>query len=228
MALPPLTLTHLSILLPDLLPHAKEAPEPLLTYQARRAAIDFCKATRCWRYVATVTADEEDEVVAVPDHTAIWEIEKASFVTTSYPNGLDLDRVGFDHTDLPNDPTEYGPPKGITQVQYNTVRLYPYAAGDIHLSLFLMPSENRAFEVQPDGTVADANDAVADFVISQHRQAIVCGALANVLAQPNRPYSNPQLAAYHAQMFQEAKDASFSANMRGQQRAPRRTRASYF
>lgn len=228
MPLPALTLTHLSVLLPDILPHAKEVPEPLVTYQARRAASEFCKRTRCWRYVATVPMDEEDEVIAVPNFTAIFEIEKASFVTDSYPQGLDLERIAFDETPLPNDPTEQGPPCSIHQVQYNTVRLYPYAAGDIHLSLFLIPTESRAFAVQADGTVADNHDVLPDYVLSQHREAIVCGTLARILAQPDRPYSNPKLAAYHRQMFSDAMDASFSQNMRGQQRARRRTRSSYF
>ena len=86
---------HLSTLLPDILPHAKEVPEPLVSYQARRAAIDFCKATRCWRHLATVTADEEDEIVVTPALTALFEIEKASFVTDSYPDGLPLEPMQF-------------------------------------------------------------------------------------------------------------------------------------
>ncbi|WP_163000214.1 hypothetical protein [Sphingobium yanoikuyae] len=187
------------------LPYATACPEPLAESHVLTAARDFCKATRCWRLVDTLTTtDDVPEVICVPQDAMLFEIEAAQF------NGMPLERIAYADVS----PSEAGLPRAITQAELNSVRLIPHAAGALHLSLFLMPSQHA--------------DELPDFLYDVYGEIIADGALAAILEIPGQPYSDLTNAAYRRGRFIQAKDSNFNVSKRGQQRAPVRTRARYF
>lgn len=189
-----------------IMPYAPTCPEPVGDTHIIKAARDFCEATRCWREsdVIDVTGDE-DEILCVPPYASLFEIENASL------DGRPLDRVPFARARM----DECGDPEQITQVQPNSVALAPRGGcgGKLRVTMFLKPAQNA--QVLPD------------FLHDQYGEIIAQGALASLLAVPGQPFSNGPLATYNAGLFAEAKASRFNLNVRGQQRAPMRTRARF-
>lgn len=190
-----------------IMPSAPSCPEPVADVHILSAARAFCMATRCWRERDTIdVTGDDDEIVCVPPYATLFEIEAASF------NGRLLERTTFADARV----SDVGEPEQITQVQQNSIALGPRGGcgGKLAISMFLMPAQNA--QVLPD------------FLYEQYGEVIGDGALSSLLALPEQPFSNLNLAAVHASRFQTAKDRNFNVSVRGQQRAPMRTRSRYF
>lgn len=216
--------------LPYVMPHAPGAPSIVAEQQIRLAAIEFCERTKCWRKISTAQITTENQVAIVaPDYAAIHQIEFASFTPNGYPK-------------YPLEPTQYsdmsdahrgmidqpGPPKYVTQVTPNTVTIYPLLEGELDLSLFLKPRIGSDFQVGTnDDPIVDAFNVVPDFMLTQWGEAISCGALSKLLMQPQTRWYDPDRANYYFQKFERACDNHFAYAMKGQQRAPVRTRPRY-
>jgi hypothetical protein len=190
------------------MPWATTCPEPLAETHIVEAAREFCRATRCWRHLDTMHVDDcRNELVCVPNHSILYEIETARF------NGQRLERVSLDRAWLDDD--DYAQPTQITQVGPMSIRLAPGGgSGTLSLSMFLIPDVDAA--------------ELPDLLYEQHAQAIGHGALAAILTLPDQAYTNPQMAEYNRGLFQQAMDCNFATNVRGQQRAPLRSRSRFF
>jgi hypothetical protein len=187
------------------LPYAVACPEPIAEAHVRDAVRDFCASTRCWRRVqTTVLVGTETEIIVAPAGANLHELEDASF------NDKPLTPVAYDDAtfDYPVEPYQ------ITQINPTSFVLAPkFWPGTVKISAFMKPSQ--------------AAIDVPDFILDQYGQHIGHGALSTILAIPEQPFSNPQMAGYYRQLFQDAKDANFNANRRGQQRARTRTRPQF-
>ncbi len=189
-----------------ILPHAQACPEPTAVQHLRWAAMKFCEASRIWR-----SCEEFNvvggcaEVVCVPQHAQIFEIERAYFNERL----LDPKAAGDIHHRYDD-----SQPRWITQSTPNTIRMVPgtQEEGVLRLNLFLKPSR-------------DAED-FPDF-LDEFEQEIADGALSRILVVPNQPFTDPQMAASFGAAFQGALDRNFSRNLRGQQRGPLRTKARF-
>lgn len=218
---------RLSQFLPYILPNAPGAPDIVAEKYVRLAAIEFCERTRCWRHITQIDIDEDRTVgMAAPFYAAIHEIEYATFsrgaedkrdlIPTQYSDIAKLPDANF---------AREGMPRYVTQSSPNTVTIYPMTAGTLEISLFLKPRMGQDFQPgEPDDPIQDTLNLAPDFLLTQFGSAISCGALAQMLMQPQTRWHDPQKALYYQQKFNEACDRQFSHNMRGQQRAPRRTR----
>lgn len=198
--------------LPLILPRAPGCPEPIAFDAIRQAAIEFCERTRAWRDTDQFMADEFGDMFA-PAQSVIHQIEDARFdghrlapVGVQDLNGLYPD---LDWTTLQGDQ-----PKYVTQLHPNTVKVVPAYSGMITLSLLLKPSN-------------DAMD-LPDFIYDQYARTIADGALAEILMIPGQPYTNPQGGAMYSQRFQQRLDSLQAMSLKGQQRAPIHTKASFF
>ena len=79
--------------------------------------------------------------------------------------------------------------------------------------------------VEPfDDPLADANNVVPEFMLIQHAEKLAWGALARILAIPRQPFSDGAAAEVYRARFTEACANLQSATIRGQQRAPMRTK----
>lgn len=189
-----------------ILPHAQACPEPTAVQHLRWAAMKFCEASRIWRSCQEFNVTGGcSEVMCVPQHAQIFEIEQAWF------NDRKLEPQSAGYFDRQYDDSQ---PRWITQNGSNSVRLVPGAQeqGVMRLNLFLKPSR-------------DAED-FPDF-LDEFEQEIADGALSRILVIPNQPFTDPQMAMSFGGSFQAALDRNFNRNLRGQQRAPVRTKARY-
>lgn len=221
---------RLSEFLPYVLPHAPGCPAFVAESYLRMAAIEFCERTRCWRKISEFEMDEDRTIALVaPYYAAIHEIEYASFGSENMPKApltpTQYSDLGERHR---ADLEQEGPPRFITQVNPNSVTVFPLAPGTLEVSLFLKPRMGQDFAPgDDDNPVQDALDVVPDFLLTQWGEPIACGALSKLLLQPQVKWQDPERAAYYLQKFERACDRHFGQNLRGQHRAPRRTRFAF-
>lgn len=203
--------------LPFVLPYAPSCPEPLAIQYLRQAAIDFCQRTRFWRYVDEFdVAGDTSEIIVAPGQSSLFEIEKAWFKPTGGDHWVELRRLPYaqiDQTLLDETTDTYTVPNVISQIDYNTVTLVPRATGTLRISMFLSPSYEASS--CPENLYSNFASTIAD------------GALSEILMIPEQPYTNPNIAALKAGMFNAECDKNFALNVRGQQRAPARTKSSF-
>ena len=198
--------------LPLILPRAPGCPEPIAFDANRQAAIEFCERTRIWRDTDQFMADEFGYIMA-PAQSVIHQIEEARFdghrLTAVSVQDLNERYPDYDWTTQSGDQ-----PKYITQIHPNTVKIVPAWDGMITMTIQLKPSN-------------DAQE-LPDFIFDQYARTIADGALAEVLMIPGQPYTNPQGGAMYSQRFQQRLDSLQVQGLKGQQRAPIHTKASFF
>lgn len=199
------------------LPYAPSCPEPVAIQYVRQASIDFCQRTRFWRSVDEFdVAGDTTEILAVPGQASLFEIEKAWFQPTSESRWLELRKLPYAEIDqalLDQEANTYTVPNVISQIDYNTVTLVPRASGKLRISMFLSPSYDAS--------------ACPENLYSNYASTIADGALSEILMLPDQPFTNPNLAALKAGVFNAECDRNFALNVRGQQRAPARAKSSF-
>lgn len=198
---------EIETLLPRVNTYAPACPEPLAVMHLRDAASELCKRTRCWRFIDVFeTFGDTVEVMCVPPFASLFEIDWATF------DGHRLEAAAPTPDILQNH--DAGQPKFVTQFSPNSVSLVPRGAGKLALSLYLKPADDA--DMLPASIVAEFGQAIAD------------GAVASLLILPNQSYSNPQMGVFFQNRFDAVLDRHFAYNLRGQQRAAKRTKPSYF
>lgn len=202
----------MSVLLEDFMPlirpHALNCSPPVIEGAVVEVAIDFCEATKVWRHKANFVSDMIEPglvMLAAPAGAKLYEVERVWF------EGRKLDKATI--ADLP--PEIYdGSPQQYTQIQREQITVWPCSLGTTFaVSMIIKPS--RAAQELPDFLLEDYGDAIAD------------GVIAKLLLMPERPWSQPQLGAYHKGLFEDAKNKAFATNTFGQHRARARTKASF-
>ena len=199
-------MVELADFLPYILPHAQSAPHPAIYQNLRSAAIEFCRSTRSWRHAAVFPVlDDTNIVVPLPIGANLFEVDKAWLGTRQ------LDPLPYADVDLDREP---GLAQFLSCVTGNEFVLSPPESGDLRMTMFLEPA--RDVEELPD------------YLYHDHAETLAHGALAKLLILPNQPYTNPAMAGNFAALYQMAVDRLFSNNVRGKQRAPLRSRASFY
>lgn len=198
-------MAYLSDFFPMVLSSAPACPDPTAEQWIRQAAIEFCTRTRVWRETDEFEADGHPiEVVAVPANAALHEIEAAWF------NGHELEAARYKTVGT----LSGGTPRYLTQIGPDRFNLTPPEAGTFRVNMFLKPSREA--------------DELPDFLLEHYEQTIADGALARILSLPEQGWTNPQLAAAHRQSFDADVNRLSASNIRGQQRAPVRSRSQFF
>ncbi|WP_126975574.1 hypothetical protein [Frigidibacter oleivorans] len=214
------TTIKLTPFLAYILPRAPGCPDPVALFQTRLAAIEFCERTRCWRHMVEAALNEQGQAIVAPPGSAIHEIEDATL------DGRPLDPTQI--TDLAHDGVAQTPMTGqakyLTQVTPDTVSVYPFEPGVLRLSLFLKPRHGQSFGGDPDDPLDDANNRAPDFLLTQHGETIAAGALSRILSIPGQLWTDAKAATAFRAVFDEAMRGAFSSKIRGQQRAPVRTK----
>lgn len=196
--------------LPMVLSVAPGCPRPTAVSALRQAAIRFCETTRSWRCDDTFqTTGEPNDYVCVADQAELFEIEAVTF------NGAPLEAAATTYLDriIPRWRDEQpgtGNPAYFTQLSPDTIAIVPRAAGSVKVHAFLRPAEDA--------------DELPEYLGAKHRRTIASGALADLLLLPGQPFFSPDLASVHSLRFQAVLDGKSDFNLRGQQRAPTRTR----
>lgn len=195
-------------------PHAKGVPVPTAYNGIRLAAIEFCEKTRLWKYNDTFNVKPSDsEVLCAPSGAVLHEIESARF------NGRNLDpktpgQMDDEHRGWRTRIDVAQESRFITQLELNTISLYPRAEGVLDLSLWLKPAY-------------DARE-LPDFMVDLYRNDIAEGALAYILMTPGQPFSSPDLATFYRMKFDNRLGTLSYKSTTGQQRARPRVKASFY
>lgn len=217
----PVAMKRTAEFLPLILPFCPFCPDFVAEQMARLAAIEFCERSRAWRHLTTVSLQEGSAGVGImvaPDTAAIHEIEFAEF------DGHPLTAIQFSTMkEVPE-----GRPRYIAQTAPNEVIVTPFTAGSLEVSLFLKPLASTEFGTDAADPLFDRFNVVPDFLVSIHGATIAAGALSKILAMPRQPWTDPKSAKDYELRFSEKLDGSFRQNMRGQQRAPIRTKPRWF
>jgi hypothetical protein len=199
-------------LFPHVMPYAPGCPEPTAMQHLRNAAAELCETSRLWRSTDDFDVTEgEQSILVAPSGADIFEIEYASI------DGQKLRPVSRAWLDeqLPQWRTLTGtPPKYITQDEPDTVRLVPSGAGRLSLEYYL--------------TISDDAEQLPDFIVDKYARAVADGALAMILLLPKKSFTDPAMAAVFQSRWDSVLGKSGRANLKGQQRAPVRTRAQFF
>jgi hypothetical protein len=210
-------MTDLEDFLPKILPFAPGCPEPTAFEHLRNAAGDFCEETRLWRFDDTFALGSEPNIVCTPQGAVIHEIERCDY------NGIKLEPRSLDWLDdqwpdwRSDTNATNGDPKWFTQICPDTIRVVPIPCelgGSVKVWLRLKPSDDC--------------EQLPDFLFKQHGTMISWGALASILMLPNQTFSNPNMSVYFQGKFDQALGRKSKLQSAGQQRAPVRTKATFF
>ena len=207
-------------LLPYILPIAPTVPLPYAEFQARLATIEFCERTRCWRQIITTSLSNKGRAIIASPNSTIHEFEEASL------DGVDLIPSQFTEAE-PEEVTgrqNKGQARYITQVNPGEVAVFPVQQGKLRVSCFLKPRHGQDIGVNQANPLEDSFNALPAFMITQYASALASGALERILGTPKQDFTDLKMAAYHRSLFEAACNSHFSANMRGQQRAPMRVK----
>lgn len=212
-------------LLPQVLPLVSGCPIPYALQALRIATIRFCERTSAWRHISTYDLTDQGGKVVCPHYAAIHRFETADL------DGIPLTPVQY--TDIEPatrdaEPTEAGVARYITQVSPGTVSVYPFQTGRLTLSLFLKPRIGRDWLPGFEGPFEDAFDVIPEFLVQQYGHVLADGALEALMLTPNQPFTNYDLGQRHGMNFERALDATDTASIRGQQRAPIRVKPNWF
>lgn len=198
--------------LPVIMPHVAGCPEPTAFGKIIEAAQEFCERTRLWRDEDTFTLSADGcNIPCAPVGATVFQIE-AAFVDEQQLEPISYPELNRQSPDWRN---QDGQARYISQALPGSVVVAPgKAEGKLRLVTLLRP--------------ADDADMLPDFLLTEYRQAIADGALARLLMIPTQSFSDPERAAYFAMRFESKLNALFAQNVKGQQRAPARTKARYF
>lgn len=199
--------------LPDLRTYAASCPDPTAYRFLRQAARLLCQKTRLWKEWDTITVSKpDDEVLTTIRDAEIVDIETARLGTLDLdpktPAWLDEHSPGWAQD------TTVGSGRFITQIVPDRIALYPRATGALVLRLVLKPSREAT--------------QFPDFLLDHHSDLLGIGAAGNAMLVPNKDYSNPTLGMALRGQFEDGVAGLVSAALKGQQRAPRRTKGSFF
>lgn len=200
-------------LLPSISLFAPGAAIPAVYFAVRQAAIEFCERTRLWRFADEFeVASADDDPLLAPSGSVIHEIEEVRFegqkLAPKTTRWLDDNCLGW------RENTYTGTPAYVTQTEPNVLFLVPRGTGTVSLSVWLKPAQ-------------DADD-LPDFIVDQYRETIAHGALARLLLIPNQSFTSPEMGIAFGGAFQAKLDSLCAKGFTGQQRAPVRTKASFF
>jgi hypothetical protein len=192
---------------------APTCPEPTAFWAIRQAAIDFCEATRSWRYEDEFNVtDQYAQGITTPFGSVLLDIEEVRF------DGCALTRVTPAYLDARyhnwRDAEVASGPAYVTQTEMNTIRIFPVQDGAVKVSLWLKPAQDC--------------DELPDYLSDQYRETIANGALGRILALPGKAFTNVQLAVAFSAAFAGKLDGLRTLGFKGQQRAPMRTKSSNF
>lgn len=206
-------------------PHATACPVPMVEQNIRLSAVEFCERTRCWRMMIRRPLIRAHQAMVAPIFAVIHEIEEASW------NNCPLTPTQYsDVIDTIENPIEMiGTPRYITQDTPGSVTVIPFAEGMLRLAVFLKPkaADDLAADSSYDAGDGDIN-VLPEFLLTQFGEIIAAGALTRILSLPNQTYTDPKRAAGFLAQFERGANAHFGHNIKGQHRAPPRSRPDYF
>lgn len=206
----PYDTTLTSVLNRDVMLYVPGAPIFEVEYRLKQAVRDFCRITQVWQQrnteILTTVADQEEYDAGLPSGT-----ELVAIISAYLADGTEVD------VELPGEAEDQMPSESDTEWKIgvagtDTVRLTP------------LPS---AADVVVTGTVAFApneeSENLPTIIYNRWRTPIAHGAIAMLMTQVGKPWSNPSQSVYHQGMF-DSGAAECSAKTGPKRRRPLRVK----
>src|SRR5690348_13008844 len=166
-----------------ILPDVPGCPFAMADIALRQSAISFCEQSLAWKYEhppIPVVPSTAQYALVPPDGAAIHVLSYAAL------DGRELNS---------------GMPTAELDTLRNSDGMSRYFLTGASIELIPAPDFSGilrlAAVLKPSPSAADIDESVFD----EYRQAIAHGALARLMLSPRKPYTNAQLAQYHAQQF---------------------------
>lgn len=196
--------------LDDLRPSLSEAPDPMITKIARRIVIEFCKRSRIYKTPEKITiplvSQQEVYEVPVPNQTVLSQITDARVIDDNGANWKLIDRKNSENR-LP-EIRRFGIPDYFSHpFNENTIAIYPVP--DIVQS-------NMAIELYGVLIPAETSTSFPDEIRDEWYDGILDGIRYRLMIQPNKPWSDKDLAVFHMnEYYKTISDARSKGNSDG-------------
>lgn len=216
------TLSNFTPIMPLAIPLLPGVPEPVIEFCLRQSSIEICERTRCWRETIDTAATSATVIFPIPPSAEIFEVE------AMFWNGAKLTAAAY--LDSPASvSSRSGNPTTFTQQSADgAFILDPFEdEGDVRAILYLKPRQGQLIGFDESGVFVDAYNYVPAFMIQQHSKAMVYGAVALACDMPESGAADPMRAQDYRRRFEEQIGAAQTASLRGQQRAPIRTKPQW-
>lgn len=190
------------------------APIPLAEQHIVDKAIELCERIPVWRDNDQMTfgPNQPDEYVCTINGAVLEKIETAYFddqlLEMVPPRYLDDRYPNWD-----NEPRGENAPRYVTQLETDSVRIYPVQAGTLRIRMVLKPDSEATL--------------LPDTIVRQYARQLSKGAAGQILLLPDVEYQNPQLGAALLAQFTGWLDAEAIRASKTQFRAPIRSRPSF-
>ena len=193
--------------LPYIMPHLTGCPTDLVEQALIERTQHFCERTQLWR------VDMDPETTVAGEHTYTLYLPAAvEAVLWLRLDGNDL-TIADDRDMLPELFSATGQPRYYSLEGDSAVRLYPVpdAAYPFTARVVLKPSQSSR--------------GVEQFLFDAHVRTLASGTLAQLMAMPEKTWSNLPLAAVHDQQFERG---IARARVRDFRNVPLRVKPQYF
>lgn len=181
-------------LLPYLLPDVPGAPDITARQALLLTAIEFCVKTHAWEEIQDPIPLEDgvneyeidlDPGVRVAAVKSVWMQDRQLTPKTMEEISLLIPNWQAAQSSIP---MFYSAPADLDYIRVYPIPLQP---GDGKLTI------RAAFAPTLQGS------SIPDSIVNRYLEVLIAGAKARLMAAPGKSWSNPQLAAYHQQKFDE-------------------------
>lgn len=197
--------------LPEVLRYAPNASDLVAQRHLRAAARQICERLKIWR-------DNDRFPITAPDMEGVCTFRDAAIETieAAFLDGQPLQptTVAWLDGQYPTwsiNADQSGMAKYITQLEPNTVTVFPRASGTMNVRLVLKPARDAL--------------SLPAFLLDDYSEELGRGAASRILTDPNS--ENPQLGLDLRQWFDARLDRLAVKAAKGQQGAPLRTKGAY-
>lgn len=190
-------------------PKVPQCPEPLIEQAVKDAVIDFYRRSRIRRDDLTpvaAVADQAAYTLTPPANCAIVHLLALTYDGEPL-HPTRADELDANWHDLANRRfiVDSGSSEASTD-QWRTLTGTPkayYQPIPTQVRLVPIPTAALANAIAARAVVCptEASTSFDDWVFERFYPALVSGALANLLSVPNKPWTSPDLAMYHAEIF---------------------------
>lgn len=168
-----------------------EAPFATIESEARASAIEFCYQSRAWteKRLVEVEAGEQQVRLRPSQEGRVEQVLAATLVSGTCPRPLRMVVDRKHMTDRTGEPVYYSEGRRGPNPVMN---LWPVPDKPVELELFVALVPQRQ------------SRSIPDHISEVWHDAIVCGALARLLMQSNKPWTDPQKSTYYREKFAAA------------------------
>lgn len=200
-----------------IIPSCRGIEPPIVDFEVRKAVRDWQRSTTMWREVVPLTLR-----AGVTDYRIVPINGGITAGIYSMPDPQQLNQFLSELDEAHRWPEGYlpqaGPPDGYWQLYPGVVRFNRAPNVDYPISVGIYK------QMSQDG----ADDYIPDELFSEYADKVASGALAQILAQPGKPWRDVNMATWHNTNFVKAKLALRAKVRKGGSHGQSRVVAPFF